>query len=59
MLVNVFSQISYIGDYVWIISAMCNAYRQPRVQVTSSNDEIIAQRMLVLSKKNPTISKRF
>jgi len=60
MLTNVFpnTQIPYIGDYVRIVSALCNAYRSPRVQVTSPHDEIIAQRMLALSKKPNDLQKK-
>jgi len=48
MLANVFSntQISYIGDY--LLYPHCVTH-WPRVQVTSSDNEIIAQRMLALS----------
>jgi len=60
MLTNVFpnTQIPYIGDYVRIVSALCNAYRPPRVQVTSPHDEIIAQRMLASSKKPNDLQKK-
>jgi len=60
MLANVFpnTQIPYIGDYVRIVSALCNAYRPPRVQVTSPHDEIIAQRMLALSRKPNDLQKK-
>jgi len=45
------SQIPYIGDYVRIVAAICNAYRPPRVKASSQDDQIIAQRMLSLSEK--------
>lgn len=58
MLVQIFpnSQISYIVGYVRIVSVLCNVYRTSRsistrsisTQVALSDDEIIAQRMLVL-----------
>lgn len=44
------TQIPYIGDYVRIVSAICNAYRPPRKCATSPDDRIIASRMLALSK---------
>jgi len=43
------SQVPYIGDYVRIISALCNAFRPPRVQI-SDEENVLAQRMLSLSK---------
>jgi len=56
MLVQIFSnsQISLIVGYVRIVSVLCNVYRTSRstrsisTQVALSDDEIIAQRMLVL-----------
>lgn len=55
-LVQIFpnSQISYIVGYVHIVSVLCNVYRTSRstrsisTQVALSDDEIIAQQMLVL-----------
>lgn len=52
------TQIPYIGDYVRIVSALCNAYKPPRKQAASADDQIIAQRMLALSKKENTLQKR-
>ena len=43
------SQIPYIGDYVRIICATCNAFKPPLFQ-TSEEDDIVAKRMLALSK---------
>ena len=43
------SQIPYIGDYVRIICATCNAFKPPLLQ-TSEEDDIVAKRMLALSK---------
>src|SRR5277367_3696956 len=45
------SQIPYIGDYVRIVCALCNAYRPPLVDVSS--DEDLAEKMLdKLKSKN-------
>ena len=43
------SVIPYIGDYVRIICATCNAFKPPLLQ-TSEEDDIVAKRMLALSK---------
>jgi len=45
------SQIPYIDDFVKIVAALCNAYRPPRVEASSPDDEIIAHRMLARSRK--------
>lgn len=41
------SQIPYVGDYVCIVSALCNAFRPPRT--SDDPNTIIAERMLRLS----------
>jgi len=51
------SQIPFIGDYVRIVAAICNAYRPPRVSATCHDDAIIADRMLALSKKENKLQK--
>lgn len=40
-------QIPYIGEYVRIVCALCNAFRPPRV-TNKPEDKTIAQRMLQL-----------
>jgi len=59
MLTSIFpnTQIPYIGDYVRIVCAVRNAYRPPRVHASSDNDEIIAETMLVLSRKVNKLQK--
>lgn len=44
------SQIPYIGDYVRIVCALCNAFRPPRVK-DKPEDETIANRMLQLASQ--------
>ena len=51
------SQIPFIGDYVRIVSAICNAYRPSRVSVTRHDNDIIAERMLALSQRENTLQK--
>jgi len=51
------SQIPYINDFVRIVAALCNAYRPPRVEASSPDDEIIAQRMLARSRKTNDLQK--
>ncbi|XP_018401795.1 PREDICTED: uncharacterized protein LOC108778963 [Cyphomyrmex costatus] len=41
------SQIPYIGEYVRIVCALCNAFRPPRAQ-NKPEDEIIGNRMMQL-----------
>ena len=43
------SQIPFIGDYVRIVCALCNAFRKLLV-TDSDNDHILAERMLALAK---------
>lgn len=59
MLANVIlnSNIPFIGDYVRIVCAICNAYRPPRINATSLDDDIIAQRKLALTKKPNNLQK--
>ena len=59
MLVNVIlnNNIPFIGDYVKIVCAICNAYRPPWVNAMSLDDDIIAQRMLALTKKLNNLQK--
>jgi hypothetical protein len=51
------SQTPYIDDFVRIVAALCNAYRPPRVEASSPDDEIIAQRMLARSRKTNDLQK--
>lgn len=51
------TQIPYIGDFVRITSALCNAYKPPRKQAASEDDYVIARRMLALSKKENCLQK--
>lgn len=51
------TQVPYIGDFVRIVSALCNAYRPPRKQASSGDDYIVAQRMLALSKKENSLQE--
>lgn len=51
------SQIPYIDDFVRIVAALCNVYRPPRVEASSPDDEIIAQRMLAQSRKMNNLEK--
>lgn len=50
------SHIPYIGDYLRIVCALCNAYRPPRV--VDPEDEIVAQRMLALVHKPNILQQR-
>lgn len=42
------TQILFIGDYVRIVCALCNAFRKPLV-TDSDNDHILAESMLALA----------
>lgn len=44
------SQIPYVGDYVRIVCALCNALRPPLV-TSLEKDEVIAKRMMILAKR--------
>lgn len=45
------SQIPYIGDYTRIISSICNKYLPPLCSSEKENDELLAAKMLHLSKQ--------
>ena len=51
------SQISWIGDNVRIVSALCNRYR-PALVMNTSEDEAIALKMLSLAKKPNSLKIR-
>ena len=51
------SQIPYVGDYVHIVSALCNVFRPPRFS-DNSNDTIIAECMLRLSQMPNLLQER-
>ena len=56
---NVFpnSQIPYIGDYVRIVYAICNAFRSPRIR-DNPDDNLIAERMLRLASQPNHLRER-
>ncbi|XP_061176014.1 uncharacterized protein LOC133184966 [Saccostrea echinata] len=51
------TQIPFIGDYIRIVSAICNSYRPP-LCTTTSDDQSIAAKMLHLSRKENALQKR-
>jgi hypothetical protein len=51
------SQVPYVGDYVRIVSALCNAFRPPRIS-DDPNDTTIAERMLRLSQMPNLLQER-
>lgn len=51
------SQISFIGDYVRIICAICNAFRPSRVN-DNPDDETIANHILHLASQPNLLQKR-
>lgn len=51
------SQIPYIGDYVRIVCALCNAFRPSRIH-DNPDDHLIAERMLRLASQPNRLQKR-
>lgn len=51
------SQVPYIGDYVRIVAAICNAFRPPRI-LEDESAAIIGQRMLSLSKQRNDLAEK-
>jgi hypothetical protein len=51
------TQIPFVGDYVRIVCALCNAFRSPLIKDTS-NDDFLASRMLALLKNKNHLQER-